>query len=311
MNSRKIFFIHRGDSWYLKYTLSQMHYFNPECEIILLGDESNNRYDFVTHYKISDYTQEIDDFAAIYKHLSPNGYSYEIFCFQRWIILNNFVKKHKIEGSFFYFDSDVLMLSNIQELISTFKLDDFDITVSHEESPHCLFFHDLEILQKFVNYLFKLYKDEDLLQKLVEHYEKRKNDGSLRILGGVSNMTAFCYFSKCSDTNVLDITKIVIDKKACDHNINVSDGYKMNEVLNIKAIKKVRKVNDVYFYCIDEKSKESIRFLFFHFQGSAKRLMTEYYLCKKFKLSAFFNLRSPIKKFFSFKRFIVNKIRRI
>ena len=309
MKSNKIFFIHRGNSWYLKYTLSQMHYFNPECEIILLGDQSNNKYDFVSHYDISDYSQGIDDFASVYKHLSPNGYSYEIFCFQRWIVLRNFVKTHKIGGSFFYFDSDVLIFSNIQEIISTFKLDDFDLTVSHEESPHCLFFHDLQILQKFIDYLFKLYTEEKLLQKLVEHYENRKNDGTLQTLGGVSDMTAFYNFSKCSDTNVLDITKIIVDKKACDHNVNVSDGYKINEVLNMKKIKFLHEADDLVPYCIEEKSNELIRFLLIHFQGSAKRLVTDYYLGKKFRISAFFNLRSHIKKVFSLKRYIFNKKR--
>lgn len=309
MKSNKIFFIHRGNSWYLKYTLSQMHYFNPESEIILLGDQSNNKYDFVSHYDISDYSQGIDDFASVYKHLSPNGYSYEIFCFQRWIVLRNFVKTHKIEGSFFYFDSDVLIFSNIQEIISTFKLDDFDLTVSHEESPHCLFFHDLQILQKFIDYLFKLYTEEKLLQKLVEHYENRKNDGTLQTLGGVSDMTAFYNFSKCSDTNVLDITKIIVDKKACDHNVNVSDGYKINEVLNMKKIKFLHEADSLVPYCIEEKSNELIRFLLIHFQGSAKRLVTDYYLGKKFRISAFFNLRSPIKKVFSLKRYIFNKKR--
>lgn len=311
MKSNKIFFIHKGNSWYLKYTLSQMRYFNPDSEIILLGDKSNNKYNFVTHYDISDYTQGIEDFAAIYKHLSPNGFSYEIFCFQRWIILNNFIKKHKVEDCFFYFDSDVLVFSNIQEIISAFKLCDFDITISHEESPHCLFFHDLRILQKFVDYLFDLYQNEKLLQKLIKHYENRKNTGSLQKLGGVSDMTAFYNFSKCSDINALDITKIIVDKKSCDHNINVSDGYKMNNILNIKKIKKMHVGNSIYPYCIEKKSNELIRFLFLHFQGNAKRLITEYYSGKKFKMLAFFNFRSFVQKIFSFKKYFVNKIKRI
>lgn len=166
---------------------------------------------------------------------------------------------------------------------------DFDITIFHEESLHCLFFR--------------------VFRKLEQHYESRKVDGSLPILGGVSDMTAFHNFSQLDNTNALDITKITVDKKSCDYNINVSDGYEMDKILNIKKILKLCENNNIYPHCIEEKDKERIRFLFLHFQGSAKNLITEYYLGKKIGIFAFLNLRRPIKKILSLKRYIINKIK--
>jgi hypothetical protein len=65
-----IFFVHFGNPFYLKYTLKQASFFNPQTKVYLLGDESNNKYSFVNHINMGDYFEGATAFEKIYKHMS-------------------------------------------------------------------------------------------------------------------------------------------------------------------------------------------------------------------------------------------------
>jgi hypothetical protein len=101
--SRYIIFVHSGFNEYLLYTISITKHYNKDNKIILLGDDHNKRIanqlgiDFF-HY--ADYTEEFP-----YYHVSVNGRQYEKFCFERWFIIYNFLRKHRIE-KFVHSDSD-------------------------------------------------------------------------------------------------------------------------------------------------------------------------------------------------------------
>lgn len=110
-----IIFIHYGDSDYLKYSLMQAKKSNPQSDVMLIGYRINERYDLARHENITDYDESAKDFAKYYVHLSPNGYDYELFCFQRWFILRDFLKKNKIRKCF-YIDSDVLLFENVSKM---------------------------------------------------------------------------------------------------------------------------------------------------------------------------------------------------
>ncbi|MBP2660315.1 MAG: hypothetical protein H6Q69_3347, partial [Firmicutes bacterium] len=68
-----IVFMHYGDSEYLQYSLLQAKKSNKDSDIILIGDDSNNKYSFVKHANIND-SQSGQDFAKIYQHMSFNDY---------------------------------------------------------------------------------------------------------------------------------------------------------------------------------------------------------------------------------------------
>src|SRR5262249_30828755 len=63
-----IVFVHRSDSEHLRYALAQAKTSNPNSAIYLLGDASNNRYDFAEHRDLRDYFAGADEFAKIYRH---------------------------------------------------------------------------------------------------------------------------------------------------------------------------------------------------------------------------------------------------
>src|SRR5262249_18826468 len=62
ISSMPIVFIHQSNSEHLKYSLAQAHASNPRSTIILLGDSSNDVYDFVEHRPFVEYFQEATRF---------------------------------------------------------------------------------------------------------------------------------------------------------------------------------------------------------------------------------------------------------
>jgi len=108
-----VVFIHRGDDDYLAHSLQQAKRSSPQSDIVLIGDSDNLKYasETVQHFRIDDYFQSAARFAEVYKHQSGNSYDYELFCFQRWFILKEFVKANGIERCC-YLDSDILLYAD-------------------------------------------------------------------------------------------------------------------------------------------------------------------------------------------------------
>ena len=108
-----IIYIHKNDCSYLN-DVFNITSKNNNCRIILIGDEYNKKYSDkynIEFYSIKDYTEEFN-----YTHISVNIYDYEKICFERWIILANFIKKHNITDKIIYCDSDNVLLKNITDV---------------------------------------------------------------------------------------------------------------------------------------------------------------------------------------------------
>jgi hypothetical protein len=88
-----IIYIHINDSNYLD-DIFNITTKNNKCRIILIGDENNKKYS--TKYGIEFYNINDDREEFKYDHISVNSYEYEKFCFERWIILSNFIRKHSL-----------------------------------------------------------------------------------------------------------------------------------------------------------------------------------------------------------------------
>ena len=91
-----IIFLHNTNSDYLKYSLGQAKRSNPESAIYLIGNDSNDCYNFVEHHSFSNYFQGAIEFSKIYKHYNTTSYKYEVFCFQRWYILLEFLVSFRL-----------------------------------------------------------------------------------------------------------------------------------------------------------------------------------------------------------------------
>jgi glycosyltransferase involved in cell wall biosynthesis/ADP-heptose:LPS heptosyltransferase/tetratricopeptide (TPR) repeat protein/ubiquinone/menaquinone biosynthesis C-methylase UbiE len=214
-----IVFIHCGDSECLKYALAQARLSNPQSKIYLIGDQANDKYDFVEHHDYTKYWQSAERFERVYKHLSPNQLGFELMCFLRWFVLLDFLKAMNIKGCV-YSDSDVMIYTDVSEHWQRFA--NSGMTVSCGASPQFNFIGDVDLLNEFCDFLVQGYADPTSLRQMEDYFEKRPSTDS----AGISDMTFFGTFKQKYPNRIVDIVDIV-DGSTFDGNINYADGFEM------------------------------------------------------------------------------------
>ncbi len=255
--SLPIVVIHVNNNDYLLYCLAQAKQSNPQSDVILLGEASNDCYNFAVHEPIFDYIKEAHNFVKFYKHISANSFNFELFCFQRWFILKEFMRAKKLEKCV-CIDSDVLLYADVTEEQKKFA--DRDLTLSAGTSPHCTFVNNFLVLENFCNFLIEMYANSAILERLQNN-----------LYGIVSDMTAFEEFARREDVKIGELSAI-IDGATYDLNINESEGFEM-----------AGGVKNIYFvenkpFCRHLDLQRAIQFNILHFQGyQTKKLMKDYF----------------------------------
>jgi hypothetical protein len=262
-----IVFVHRSDSEHLRYSLAQAKSSNPGSPVFLLGDASNDRYDFVEHHHLDKYLGSAGELRKIYKHYSTHEVEFELICFQRWFILRDFLVSHGMEQCL-YLDSDVMLYADVTN--DARKFAEFDFTLCWD-SVGCVFFlNRLEGLQQFCQFVMDIYskKEKYLYDRMVSHFAVRTKHG---LPGGACDMTAFQFFREINFGQVGEASR-VIDGSIYDPNINQPNpGFAMENGVK----KTVWREGQPYGTYV--RTGEEIRFNSLHFNGSAKRLMSDYY----------------------------------
>lgn len=261
MKNIPILIVHKGDSFYLEPVLRQIRQFNPANRICLISTIDTNHYDFVEHYLVDDYMQSAQKFAEKYVHLSINPYDYELFCFQRWYVINDFIKEHGITY-FLCLDSDVLMYCDVNKAFSQFLK--YDFTICKVMGPCFTLFNSTSI-EVFCNYMSSFYSDKKAFSRL-EEFQKIVKDG------GVCDMTMFTWYQQDVSDNVLDLIYPVNDKSCFDGNISDSMGFEMKN-----GKKKIYWIENLPFGKLTETG-EFFRFNGLHLQGGAKHQMHRYWI---------------------------------
>lgn len=269
MKNIPIIIVHRGNSFYLEPVLRQIRLFNPESRICLISDSSTNKYDFIEHHDINQYMTGANEFSKIYVHMSINPFDYELFCFQRWFIIRDFIRLHRM-SYFLCLDSDVLLYCNVDEIFS--KYISFDFTVCKEMGPCFSSFNNFSI-EKLCDYMSYLYTDNQAFKRLEHFYENLVD-------GGVCDMTALAWYQKDISENVLDLI-YPIENTCFDGNISDSMGFEME-----KGKKKIYWNGDLP-YGKYLKDGSFVQFYGLHLQGGAKHSMYKYLLSgnKKHEIS--------------------------
>lgn len=257
-----IIIVHRGDTFYLKLVLEQIRLFNPHTRICLISDASTDKYCFVEHYNIDDYSKGADAFKMAYIHMSSNPYDYELICFQRWFCIRDFVKTQKIEN-FLCMDSDVLLYCNIDEVMQQYI--SYDFTTCNKQGPGCALFN-ISSISDFCEYMMSMYTEDILLNKMESMYQEILDN---RQLGGVCDMVAFVWFQDNTKCNVIDIA-IPTNGTCFDGCITWGQGFEMED-----GKKKVYWIDNLpYGKLMNDQSL--VRFYCLHFQGRSKYSMYKY-----------------------------------
>jgi len=302
----KIFIIHNWRQEYLLWCVRQLLKYNDAKDIIFLTDNKDltKKYiweDSITYENISDYSKSANEFAKYYQHRSYNKHQYELFCFQRWLVINDYVNEHDIKV-FCHIDSDVLLFCNAEEYYKK-NLSWYDFCYTW----FC--WHTSFMTKKGVNefsvFLMNKYKNEFKLLEPYFTWEKicsvKRNNWYIYYdrTNCVTDMTLFDIFVKeyCKLTSlkIKDIW-IINDSSVFDSCINMSEWFIYNFWL-----KKIMWDNNRPYSFLDwDKIKKKYYFNTLHFQWESKIFMQSYY-CEE---SCFF--KNSQQLFYRIKKWIIS-----
>jgi len=260
-----VIFIHQGyPTWYLWHTLRQVFLTNPRSKIYLIDNKKKCFHPiFVSHFSLTEYfSTEAINFTRTYIHLSPNPYFFELFCFQRWFILKDFMLRNQIDKCI-YLDSDVMTYTNFSEEMGQYSR--FGLTLTRGCSPHNCYVNGPKALDNFCRYVSKIYEITTTRKELYAVFE----DFS-KISGGIiSDMAVFYNYAR-DNPGVIGDNHVFFRNSTYDNNIHESEGFEM-----YKGLKRIFWKNGIPFGRHDNSGK-MIRFHTLHFQGYSKRYIPRY-----------------------------------
>jgi hypothetical protein len=264
-----IIFCHYGNNDYLSYTLKSARYFNPGKEIILLGDSLNkdlaNSLN-VRHIYLSNFESNslITKFENSYSHIAGNSHGREFwlkFNFKRYYYIYCFLVSESID-SFWYFDSDVLILSDLT--IQEQKFINFDFAVHSNING---FIKSRSSLNKYLLHNISAFSDNLFL---INQRKKIENNPSLAL-------TEMATFKTFKEKNCVKSIKLntIINSETFDECILNSDG--MVTALNGRMFKKL--FCDIFgnFYCLDTTSMKYIKMITLNMSGANTLLLRKIY----------------------------------
>ena len=260
-------FIHKGYQDYLSCTLGQA---SKENKVYLISDTTPPIIG-VELENIFDYWGSCDEFVKNYKHLNTTPQEYEIFCYQRWFILRDFMLKKGL-SIVFYCDSDVMLFTNVTSEWE--KFNQFEMTLLHRTAAISSFI-TINSIQNVCNLIMETYKNKTSYnyRKIASHYYVRHDCG---LGGGVCDMTFLEFFHYCSDCGggpgKVGEMMYIINDSTYDHNINVSD-----QGFDFKNGMKDYKIRNGIPYVYNNRLKKDIKFNSLHFQGNAKNKIRQVY----------------------------------
>lgn len=243
MNKTNIVFIHKGDSWYLKYSIRQVIKSNPEARLFLLGNEENYFYRrYVDHLSLTDFFAEAEKFSNFYRHLSFANFEYELFCIQRWFILLEFMKSNNLENCLLV-DTDVLIFEDVSKYLDYLPWDGFHFSQGTSNPMGFVYVSQRVHLQKLCDFIMQLYIEK------VNVLEDVFNDWKIRNqVGGVSDITLFLLYESENKGCFFNFEENVINNSVFCFSLN-SSLFKRNSKGNVeinwrKGIPYVNKFGD-------------------------------------------------------------------
>ncbi len=246
-----IIFVHKGDSFYLKYALESAKKFNPKSRIILLGDNVTIYPGFVEYYEMNKFDKYSKFLEKNYVHLNTSNPEIEMFCIKRWLVLLDFVEKQKLK-KLFTCDSDVLLFQNITEDSKNYEK--FDFLLANGNSAGLTFINKIKVLEQYKNIVFDFYKNK-----------AKKNNKNIRI----TDMSFWKQLNDSKKFKVGEATKI-IDNAFYDFGF-LSQNYYYGK--NNYGIKKLVFKNGLPF---GEINNSLVRLKVIHFQGPTKFYMKDF-----------------------------------
>ncbi|MDO5552897.1 MAG: hypothetical protein Q4G68_03970 [Planctomycetia bacterium] len=282
--------VHCGNSRALELCLRQARKMNPDNPIYLVGDESNNCYDFVIHRNVDEpeLSTDIAAFCAVYQGYSMLPAAWERFNMERWLLVRNLMRVENLPACL-AIDSDVFLFCNVDEEARRFK--DYAMTFAHWDDArnliHCNFIQNRRALDSFCDYMFQVYTDANLLNLLKEKNCKRR---AARHTYWVSDMSLFCDWNQKSNEKTCFFEDFLSEGICYDSCID-SDGVSHNFQTQFylpglrRRHKKITFVNGVPYSVLRNGQKVPMKCL--HYHGYFKFLMEDHFQGRHSKWKTF------------------------
>jgi len=263
-----IFFVHRGNPFYLKYAIAQVVSVMPNDRVILLGDETNQNIlkNKIEWYPIKSYWETAKSFETVYVHLSPNSKEFELFCYQRWMVVYDWINSHQLEGQMACLDSDVLVFENLSTILDAKKV---DLATTKEIGPAFTLFRNQEVFSQFIGHIFESYSNPESFSQLKDIFYHGNTPFFLKHQY-VSDMHLLGFFSKKVPT--LDLS-FEYQNGIFDYAFQESEGFDYNPCKRIKSLW-YDKTAKKWF---GKRDGRKIYFHGLHFQVGTKVFLPNYY----------------------------------
>jgi len=260
-----LIFIHYGDSYYLKHSLAAAVAFNPDKEIILLGDAANAHHaiDGVEHIAFDDFSHGalIERFNEVFQYIAGDEQQREAwtrFVFQRWFLIHRFLVERKNER-FWTFDSDTLIVTRLSQYES--QLEDYDCT--EQCSGICMngFIASVDVVRNYLEKMIELFTRPSFLRRQRAKLKDRPTYA-------FTEMAAYVQYREESAVRSAWLGRIVDGETFLDclctvneHRVYLNDDeYELSgETIWGNEVKKVYLGSDGTVYCRHLKSDRLIR----------------------------------------------------
>lgn len=205
-----IIFIHYGDDDYLRFTLHAAKLFNPDKNVVLLGDQANSIYKplGINHVPFQEFDtgEDIREFDNVFQVIAGADFTrvdWLRFVFKRWFLIKNFLYSQGY-SSFWTFDSDNLLFDSLARHEAKFA--DYDCT--EQCNGLCMngFIRNRSIVDGYLRKIIALFKDPD---KIIRRYSE---EYSRNPIAAFTEMAAYDWFREDGGFKSIKLSSIINDE---------------------------------------------------------------------------------------------------
>ena len=267
--------VHMGYTDYLEKNLMITSKTN---RIYLIGDESVRhlgKIENVIFVNIEKYltTSRIDNYKKNFTNYSYNNGQFELFCFMRMFIIQDFLKDYGFD-KIFHIDSDNVLLHDVNRYPFT-KSNAMVINDNSDELRMSNSIHSSLITPLFCDTFEQLYNDIfvnkskfNLIEKKIKHHNTIKK-------GGICDMTFYYLMEQSKNIDIQNLSEPVTmndEQYVFINNINNGEGYKSRNQYKMNGdYIDISNENRIY----DKIENNKYNLFNLHYQGQAKELLSK------------------------------------
>jgi hypothetical protein len=193
MTGLPIVFVHKGDSFYLKYCIENAKKFSPNSRIYLICEGTSEEFEGIEKLNISDFSKYSKQLEKIYVHKSGSNPEIELFCLRRWLILKDFLEQRNIQ-KVFTADSDVLLYVDVDKDSKDYSK--YDYLLAKGLSAGLTIINNKKVL-------------DDYCELVLDYYKTKIGKVEYEPNGTITDMSFWKEMKKRGKFKVGDITDII------------------------------------------------------------------------------------------------------